>query len=56
MPGAPQTQVLHELLASPLVGHFGRDKTLALARRQARWPGLPAAVAGREVRAHLPDV
>ena len=44
MPGALQTQVLHELHATPLGGHFGRDKTLALARRLVWWPGLPAAV------------
>ena len=33
VPCALQTQVLHELHATPLGGHFGRDKTLALARR-----------------------
>ena len=44
VPGALQTQVLHELHATPLGGHFGRDKTLALARRLVWWPGLPAAV------------
>ena len=43
-PGALQTQVLHELHATPLVGQFGRDSTLALARRSVWWPGLPAAV------------
>ena len=36
--------VLTELHATPLGGHFGRDKTLALARRCVWWPGLPAAV------------
>jgi hypothetical protein len=30
--------------ATPLGGHFGRDKTLALARRSVWWPGLSAAV------------
>ena len=33
-----------ELHATLLGGHFGRDKTLALARRLEWWPGLPAAV------------
>ena len=37
-------QVLQELHPTPLAGHFGRDKTLALARRSVRWPGLSAAV------------
>ena len=36
--------MLHELHATPLGGHFGRDKTLALARRSVWWPGLPAEV------------
>ena len=44
MLGALQTQVLHELHVTPLGWHSGRDKTLALARRLVRWPGLPAAV------------
>ena len=43
MPSALQTQVLHELHATLLGGHFGRDRTLVLARR-LWWPGLPAAV------------
>ena len=29
---------LEELHAKPLGGHFGRDKTLALARRLVWWP------------------
>ena len=37
-------QVLQELHATPLGGHFGRDKTLALARRSVWWPGLTADV------------
>jgi hypothetical protein len=40
---APRT-VLTELHASPLAGYFGHDKTLALALRCVRWPGLPVAV------------
>jgi transposase InsO family protein len=36
--------VLQELHATPLGGHFGRDKTLSLARRSVWWPGLPATV------------
>jgi hypothetical protein len=36
--------VLTELHSTPLGGHFGRDKTLALARRFLWWPGLPAPV------------
>ncbi len=36
--------VLMELNATPLGGHFGRDKTPALARRCGLWQGLPAAV------------
>ena len=32
--------VLEELHATPLGGHFGRDKTLALARRLVWWPSL----------------
>ena len=40
----PRAQVLHELHATPLGGHFGRDKTLALARRSVWWPGLQAEV------------
>ena len=35
---------MHELHGTPLGGHFGRDKTLALARRFVWWPCLPAAV------------
>ncbi len=42
--GALRVQVLRELHATPLGGHFGRDKTLALVRRSVWWPGLPAAV------------
>ena len=37
-------QVLHELHATPLGGHFCRHKTLALARRSVLWCGLPAEV------------
>ena len=44
VPCALQTQVLHELHATSLGGHFGRDKTFALARRLVWWPGLPAAL------------
>ena len=36
--------MLQELHSTPLGGHFGRDKTLALARRSVWWPGLSAAV------------
>jgi hypothetical protein len=38
--------VLTERRATPLGGRFkfGRGKTLVLARRCVRWPGLPAAV------------
>ena len=42
--GGLRLQVLQELHATPLGGHFGRDKTLALARRSVWWPGLPAEV------------
>ena len=42
--GGLRLQVLAELHATPLGGHFGRDKTLALARRSVWWPGLPATV------------
>ena len=42
--GGHPTQVLGELHATPLGGHFGRDKTLALARRSVWWPGLTAEV------------
>jgi transposase InsO family protein len=46
IPAAAQFRrtVLTELHATPLGGHFGLDKTLALARRCVWWPGLPAAV------------
>ena len=36
--------MLEELHATPLGGHFGRDKTLALARRTVWWPSLLADV------------
>ena len=36
--------VLAELHATPLGGHFGRDKTLSLARRTVWWPSLVADV------------
>ena len=42
--GALRAHVLHELHATPLGGHLGRDKPLNLARRTVWWPGLPAAV------------
>ena len=42
--GGLRLQVLAELHATPFGGHFGRDKTLALARRSVWWPGLPATV------------
>jgi hypothetical protein len=42
--GEPRVQVLLELHATPLGGHFGRDTTLALVRCSVWWPGLPAAV------------
>ena len=34
--------VLQELHATPLDGHFGRDKTIALALRTVWWPSLKA--------------
>ena len=37
--------VLEELHATPLGGHFGRERTLALARRSVWWPSLPGDVA-----------
>ena len=39
--GGLRLQVFAELHFTPLGGHFGRDKTLALARRSVWWPGLP---------------
>ena len=41
---ALRAQVLHELHTgtTPLGGHYGRDKTLALARRSVWWPGMPS--------------
>ena len=42
--GGCRLQVLQELHATPLGGHFGRDKTLALASRSVWWPGLTADV------------
>ena len=36
--------MLSELHATPLGGHFGRDKTLALARRTVWWPSLCADI------------
>jgi hypothetical protein len=42
--GELRLQVLRELHATPLGGHFGRDKTLSLARRSVWWQGLPADV------------
>jgi hypothetical protein len=43
--GELRHRVLQELHATPLGGHFGRDKTLSLARRSVWWPGMPDAVA-----------
>jgi len=37
--------VLEELHATPLGGHFGRERTLALARRSVWWSSLPGDVA-----------
>ncbi len=42
--GGLRAQVLGELHATPLGGHFGRDKALALARRSVWRPGLSAEV------------
>jgi hypothetical protein len=42
--GELRRTVLMELRATPLGGHFSRDKTLALASRCVCLPGLPAAV------------
>ena len=42
--GGLRTQVLRDLHDSPLSGHFGRDKTLSLARRLVFWPSLTQAV------------
>ena len=44
--GDLRRQVLMELHATPLGGHFGRDRTLTQARRCVWWPGpgLPAEV------------
>ena len=42
--GELRRTVLQELHATPLGGHFGRDKTLSLARRSVWWPGMPAAI------------
>ena len=42
--GGLRLQVLQELHSTPLGGHFGRDKTLALVCRSVLWPGLSAAV------------
>ena len=43
--GGLQEQVMRDLHDSPLSGHFGRDKTLSLARRLVFWPGMTQAVA-----------
>ncbi len=44
--GLFRQRILQELHATPLGGHFGRDKTLALARRSVwSWPSLPTDVA-----------
>ena len=42
--GGLRLQVLQELHSTPLGGHFGRSKTLALACRSVWWPGLSAEV------------
>ncbi len=42
--GGLRRTVLQELHATPLGGHFGRDKSLSLARRSVWWPGMPAAI------------
>ena len=42
--GGLRLQVLMELHATSFGGHFGREKTLALAPRSVWWPGLPATV------------
>ena len=42
--GSLPLQVLTEPHATLLEGQFGRDKTLASARRSDGWPGLPATV------------
>ena len=42
--GGLRLQALQELHSTPSGGHFGRDKTFALARRSVWWPGLSAAV------------
>ena len=41
-PGALQVQMLHELHATLLGGHLGRDKTLALMHHLVWWPCPPA--------------
>jgi len=42
--GSLRRSVLQELHATPLGGHFGRDKTLAVARRSVWWPGMAGDV------------
>ena len=56
--GELRLQLLRELHATPLDGHFGRGKRLSLARRSVWWPSLPADVEpdGRGVRAELPHM
>jgi hypothetical protein len=54
--GEHRVQVLRELHATPLGGHFGRDKTLALVRSSVWWPGLPAAVEVFVQTCFLPQV
>ncbi len=39
--GEHRVQVPRELHATPLGGHFGRDRTLTLVLRSVWWPGLP---------------
>ena len=43
--GGLRTKVLRDLHDAPLSGHFGRDKTLSLARRLVFWPGMTQTVA-----------
>ena len=43
--GELRLQVMRDLHDSPLAGHFGRDKTTALARRLVYWPGMTQTVA-----------
>ena len=46
IPSDPELRrlVLTELHATPLGGHFGREKTMALARRMVWWPNMASDV------------